>query len=365
MIKRVEFRNFKSLWDVDLTLGRLTVLVGTNGAGKSSILQAIFLARRAEEVPEEAWPLATDPDEITHVRLEASEDLVLEWAVDWDAEPPSMTRTLGTPRGDWDADTRLPLKGSRVSAADWDDEELDMFFPAVMHAVGDTMRMPSAAVKEQPDLDSDGEGLATFLAWMAAAHPDAYAAVSRDLAAVVPGVQGVRIFPTEVDRTEWESRFEGGKRIRERVTETIPGHRLSILFDDGRLVRSQVISDGTLVALAVLARVHAPHSARILLIDDIDQGLHIAAQSELVRALRTILDRNPDLQIVCTSQSPYLLDSIDPAEVRVLALDSDRHTHVRPLTDHPRFEEVRFGTQTGELWATLGESWVLDPPAGR
>ena len=43
MIDRVHFENFKSLGDVTIDLAPLTALVGANGCGKSSVLQAIDL----------------------------------------------------------------------------------------------------------------------------------------------------------------------------------------------------------------------------------------------------------------------------------------------------------------------------------
>ena len=43
MFRKVSIRNFKSLAGVQVDLGNLTVLVGVNGAGKSSFLQAIEL----------------------------------------------------------------------------------------------------------------------------------------------------------------------------------------------------------------------------------------------------------------------------------------------------------------------------------
>src|SRR5438067_10316841 len=41
MISEVRFRNFKGLRSVDVELGRLTVLVGPNASGKTSVLQGI------------------------------------------------------------------------------------------------------------------------------------------------------------------------------------------------------------------------------------------------------------------------------------------------------------------------------------
>lgn len=93
-----------------------------------------------------------------------------------------------------------------------------------------------------------------------------------------------------------------------------------------------------------------------MLLDDIDRGLHIEAQSKLVDVLRDLMRADPELQIVCTTHSPYLLDRLDATEVRVLALDASRHTQALPLTAHPEFDKWKFGTQTGELWAALGSA---------
>src|SRR5690606_36889965 len=92
-------------------------------------------------------------------------------------------------------------------------------------------------------------------------------------------------------------------------------------------------------------------------------GLHIEAQAKLVEVLRQLPVMEKDLQIVCTTHSPYLLDRFAPEEVRVLGLDSNRFTEVRRLTEHPEFEQWKYGNQTGELWGAPGSSWVAAPSA--
>ncbi len=47
MIRQVRIKNYKSIPDLTLDLGRVTVLIGANGSGKSNILEAMALASAA------------------------------------------------------------------------------------------------------------------------------------------------------------------------------------------------------------------------------------------------------------------------------------------------------------------------------
>lgn len=46
-LKRITFRNFKSLYDAEFEPGKVNVFIGANGAGKSTILEAIGLLSAA------------------------------------------------------------------------------------------------------------------------------------------------------------------------------------------------------------------------------------------------------------------------------------------------------------------------------
>jgi len=51
MIKNVSFTNFKSLRRVDAEVGRLMVIVGPNGSGKTSILDGLHYLAQATMKP--------------------------------------------------------------------------------------------------------------------------------------------------------------------------------------------------------------------------------------------------------------------------------------------------------------------------
>jgi len=100
----------------------------------------------------------------------------------------------------------------------------------------------------------------------------------------------------------------------------------------------------------------------LILLDDIDRGLHPKAQREVVGLLRTILDQNPELQIVATTHSPYLLDHLRPEEVRLTTLGDDGTVSVAGLTDHPDFDKWKDEMAPGEMWSLFGEKWVGELP---
>jgi predicted ATPase len=121
-------------------------------------------------------------------------------------------------------------------------------------------------------------------------------------------------------------------------------------------------SSGALCVLAILVMVHSAVKPTLLLIDDIEMHLDITAQPELFRALRDAAARNSNLQIVCTTHSPFILQHADSEQVRVLGLDPNGYTVARPLSDHPEFERWRSAMNAGELWANWGEEWIHESP---
>ena len=80
----------------------------------------------------------------------------------------------------------------------------------------------------------------------------------------------------------------------------------------------------------------------------------------MIRLLRTILDWNPDLQIVATTHSPYLVDCLRPEEVRLTTLNDDGTVSIASLVEHPDFDKWKDEMAPGEMWSLFGEKWVGD-----
>ncbi|MGA2593345.1 MAG: AAA family ATPase [Bryobacteraceae bacterium] len=75
----------------------------------------------------------------------------------------------------------------------------------------------------------------------------------------------------------------------------------------------------------------------VLLLDEVDAHLHPLWQRKLLPAMREAL---PDVQILVTSHSPFVISSCPNARVHVLELDESGRAHTRPPADSPIGESV-------------------------
>jgi energy-coupling factor transporter ATP-binding protein EcfA2 len=384
MIDRVRFESFKSLASVTLDFGPLTVLVGPNGCGKSSVLQGMELL--AKVVAEHGQPYhrllgifsglrepgRLAPERPTQMlfsmRETQGDDLQLRVLIPAPTEnrpdngSPRFTVSVNGPAGQIavTAPSALGKRAEQTKALAH--PRLTRFGSLVyLHLDASEMIKTSSTDDEEPRVGANGSGLGSALAWMAGAAPDTLTSIATDLAKAVPGVRRILTYRERITERVMEQISIDGQPVWRPVDRARMGDRFAIEFDVGGPVPADLLSEGTVLALGLLTKLHEPDRPRLVLLDDIDRGLHIDAQSKLVEVLRELMEHDPELQIVCTTHSPYLLDRFDPAEVRVLSLDANRHTQALPLTAHPEFDKWKFGVQTGELWAALGSAWVAGP----
>jgi energy-coupling factor transporter ATP-binding protein EcfA2 len=385
MIDRVHFEKFKSLEDVTIDLGRLTALVGPNGCGKSSVLQGIHLLsqtgiRRPREDESSPWSRfgttfggARDPRRLASpgrpttlkLRMRDSGGDELELAIDIpgpsndELEGQRIEFTASVSGPDGTLSVSIPPKGGESALPVLEHPRVKRFVSVVyLHLDAAIMTRTSTTDEEVPRMEANGKGLASSLAWMAGAQPETLAAIAADLAKVVPGVRRILTYRERIAERMMDQIDIDGQPVWRPVERSRIGDKFAIEFDEGGIIPADLLSEGTVLALGLLTKSREERRPRLVLLDDIDRGLHIEAQAKLVAVLRELLTVDPEMQIVCSTHSPYLLDLFEPSEVRVLALDAKRHTQALALTAHPDFDKWRFGTQTGELWAALGNAWV-------
>jgi predicted ATPase len=188
----------------------------------------------------------------------------------------------------------------------------------------------------------DGTGLHSALMNMALNDPDSWQQLQTDLRRIIPSI----------------------RRLRHTKT-AMPHQPASLLFDTvgADSLPANQVSEGTLLVLGLLAALHAPGRPSLVLLDDLDRGLHPRAQKELISLLRGLLGTNPDLQILATTHSPYMLDCMETNEVRMTFLRDDGATVCAALASHPKFDKWKDEMTPGEMWSLFGEKWLVEQGA--
>ncbi len=363
MLSHVHFKNIRALADLQLSLSPLTVLVGPNACGKSTVLDEIGRLCSMSHPDHTKSSVTGGPGAVLIKRGVPPATTGCDGEQLWQGTWRGHTLRISLPprsEHPWlsnlDVSIETASKRQRIDYSDMDfsreqdvrerlmmEQTLDWNYAWRSQRLSLERRMilaPSPIDAPLNQLAPSGHGLATLLLHLAANETDAYVALQQDLMSVVPGFRRLHVK---------QSPLQNGMH-----------YALDLVFDGAGRISAEFASEGTLLALGLLAAIHAPEMPSLILLDDLDRGLHLSAQYQLIEAIRRIQRRRPHLQVICTSHSPILVDSFRPDEVRVLALDRSGHTRARPLTKLPDFARWSAALQSGELWANFGESWVTD-----
>jgi ABC-type transport system involved in cytochrome c biogenesis ATPase subunit len=381
MIHSARFTSFKSLADLTLTLSPMTLLVGANGSGKTSILQALHdllsvpmatpNEKRDHGRPGAVFAGKHDPGRLGRIR---PDDLPgrLHGALSVEVRGPGFGAYGLSAK-------RSPVKDRFSLWRGLDEQRVELvygepdpraeqvfFAPLLDRGLGSVVYLhfnaqraaePAYSDDEQAHVEADGAGLAVALQRLQVLRDGRFEQIEAALTRLVPSVRRLRAVPHRVTRIErvhvtvdGESEVLDQPRVR-------TGARVEAEIVGTGWIAADLLSEGTVLALALLT-VLIDQAPRLVLLDDLDQALHPSAQRRMFDELRTIIAGRKDVQVVATTHSPYLLDHAQIDEVRVLHLDDEGRTRCRPLSEHPKWAKRAGFMSPGEFWAGVGEAWV-------
>ncbi len=217
---------------------------------------------------------------------------------------------------------------------------------------------PSYSDQDTPRMGYDGEGLASVLAFMALNDPVGFEELVVVARGLIPRLKRIRFRKAPVLRTETEMVWFGSEVARHRRRQLFQGELILLDFEHAENVSARTASEGTLLILGLLTMLLGPTRPRILLMDDIEHGLHPLAQKQVVEVIRNLQERIPDLQILATAHSTRLLNYLEPEQVRLVAVGASGYSRCGRLFDHPKFEKWKDEFSPGEMWSVFGDRWV-------
>ncbi|WP_437720604.1 AAA family ATPase [Sorangium sp. So ce861] len=354
MINSVQLRDFKGHRDSTVPLDRLTLLVGPNGSGKTSVLQALSLqsqlsAHEAREVLRgdaslkdlqrrgAQGPVLLSSQGVWNDAAWSSRMELVKFSVALDWRRGQETRHVPPNPG-------MPLRNI-VPQID------KILGPAVLYKLN-AERIAAAAYSDRlaPDVEYDGSDTAVVLAAIKLGYDEQFDRIEESLRQIIPNVERVRLRQAVVERPN--------PAVRGQLEEVV-GSKIFFDFRGAPGVPAHAASEGTLITLALLTVLHGPNRPSLLLLDDFAESLHPQAQMELVRLIKRLLEEFKDVQIVATTHSPYILDELDPSQVVAFALRNDGTVALKRLSEHPQAEQMKGALSTGQLWSLDPErDWV-------
>lgn len=322
MIRKVHFKNFRSLRNVELTLEPLTVLVGPNSSGKTSVLEGLQSYEHERLQPSDFW----------------QQDTSLTVSIDWvyDVGGALRLRSGGPP-----SRAAVTVAGMR---------ERRFLFGGPAHAKSrpyQSLAFDLAALRREnilalsQRLTRTGDNLTNVFASLTRQQQ---AAVAKELCRLVPMFSDVDLQPTAAGqhRLRFQDRWK----------------------PDFWLAPEQV-SDGTMLLLAFLVLQYQNPPVSLITIEEPERALHPYLLDELIQMLRKMttgeIGKKP-VQVVLATHSAELLDYVRPEEVRFLTRSQqDGSVQVnQATTDTTNWRRVyeEYNQSLGNIWLSGGMGGV-------
>ncbi len=350
MVKEIKIQNYKSVQDLTLELGRINVLIGANGCGKSNILEAIaFGSAAAEDKLSNEFLSArgirvTDPIWMRSGFLKKSQIETIDLNVLMSDEKFELKiRNDNKPFSEWDVikdndinfeefSTEILQKGDGF--VEYDHEmlkklllrlkldsilERSSFSDFLIYAIEESSIRKFEDDEKVKVLGIRGEGLFKLLFEMNQNQPEEFQEIIENLE-LIDWFEGFEI-PKDLVFTERRI------RIKDRFLEE------GLQYFDQRSS-----NEGFLFLMFYFALFISKYTPKFFAIDNIDASLNPKLCIELIKIL-TKLAKKHDKQVIFTTHNPAILDGLnlndDEVRLLVVARNIDGHTKVKRIKHKP------------------------------
>jgi len=350
-LDRLIIRNFKSIREQTIALGRLNVFIGGNGAGKSNLIGVFRFLR---EIVNQNLAIYTGTkggaDSFLHFGRKRSPQMSLQMQFgDQGVETAYFARLIPTAEDGFligkevaffveegvellienaptvaAKESKLKSSADPVAQAVWKD--MDSLRVYHFHDTSDT-----AAVKVPGELEdnrvlrSQAENLAAFLYWMQQKKPDHFASIQDTLRQIAPFFDEFRLAPSKLNenkiRLEWKEKGSDA------------------------YFNASSLSDGTLRFICLITLLLQPELPPVILLDEPELGLHPSAIGIVADLLKAA---SVSSQVIVATQSVTLVNQLSARDV--IVVDREQEQSVFRRLDEVALKGWLADYALGELW---------------
>jgi energy-coupling factor transporter ATP-binding protein EcfA2 len=374
VIEHIEIEGFKSLEKVSLDLGALNIFVGTNASGKSNFLEALrvlqgigygysieeILNGRPKFANNEAWEGIRGGSTYAGFRGSAPGEGIIRFRVR--ASWPSLGAPVRygisiSPKYGFVSSESLSI-GDKVIYDLSRERSLDMSSPILghyqiapqdAHAVVPFRRQLMDVQALEPSTSVQREYSTASVANRMGDHGENFAALVKTILKSEPAASAYvswlkELTPSELDEV--------------KVLSGAAGDWLFALQRNGKDYPAPVLSDGTLRFAAIAATFFQPSQPCMLILEEIENGLHPTRLRLLVELLKSQAGKGIS-QVMATSHSPFAISWLKEEDYRTVFLctkdDATGATSITPFSSIPRLVELARKQPIADLFA---EGWL-------
>lgn len=317
VIDTVAFHNFKALRNTSLQLSQFNLVIGPNGSGKTSLIQALQQLRTLSQ-----FPLG---NAAMHTRVGGP-----EISFTFNAPYAGVVARLGC-ASDLACDF---IHVDSLDAVAWLAVKSRL---ATMrsYVLDHNVMAQSSDLTDSAVLASNGGNLAAVLAARRLIAPTWFARMEAELLRLLPEFTGIVI------------EEDSGGRVR-----------FSLNMDGvGEPIRAENLSQGVFYLLGLLALSFDPTPPAVVCIEEIDRGIH----PRMLREVRDMLyrlsypasfgEKREPVQVIATTHSPYMLDLFrDHPEEVVITQKIGHEARFERLSDRLDLPELLREGTLGDMW---------------
>jgi predicted ATPase len=403
MLKKLTIRNFKAIQDMTIEFTPLTVLIGGNSSGKSTVLQAIDFLRStasrdiSEYLREKSWAFEelksqcndgkNKPSQFisvwTLMAKESQEDIEWELSIDFQDKwiikerivklsDKSIILSYHNTIGENIPASlgQLNIQSSAlkyVTGTSINTDEIDPLFSFLSDSMNFDMLSPDKmrSGKKTPDsnnIGTGGEALAACIDLMDNNDRQKLNTLVSDSIGLDIEIKTIDLGnkvelvvneQTAKNLLEINSRHisDGLLRIIAYATISLETANEYITTDDGVLI---ITENGD----SLTADQKSPLCNGMILIDEIEDGINPYFTEKVIKLLHNIVN-NLGRQVIITTHSPIMIDDIAPEEIVFLWKDRNGATHNKRLFDIKELQEMLEYLNPGEAWMNIRQEELL------
>lgn len=326
MFKNIGIQGYKSIRSQKVSLGRLNILIGGNGAGKSNFLSVFNLAKAVSEDGLDAWVEENGgANRILHLGRKISSCIQLSFELDDEVGKEQNELFLSFEES---AD-RLALKN--VGSFHASSRKVSGLFSTlrVYHFVDTGKTSPikqNCNVNDNRFLRSDGANLAAVLYYISQKHPERFSQIERTIVEIAPFFAGFDLQPSRLNdsfiRLTWRQKGASDTYLD-----------------------AEQLSDGTLRMMCLVTILMQPELPDVILIDEPELGLHPAALALFCALAKKAAT---DSQIIISTQSIDIVNQFSPEDI--IVCDNNGEETVFKRLDDMDLSAWQNDYSLGELW---------------